>query len=231
MQTEAQSHTNETREEIILSHFHHIYCFMERMRRRKPDWNRSRSRILGSLRRFGELSQKELAELLFLRSASLSEALDKIEGDGYVRRQRDERDRRVYNVGLTEKGRSIFERDMQDRREAMKKWFAPLNGEEIDQLSALLQKLVAAWRLELDEEERGGDQREREEGGAAREESGDQSDRNDREERNENRRERGDQSDRGGFGGRGGGHNGFADRFRGRFPFGRRGDPSGKPKG
>ena len=63
-----------------------------------------RRRILSTLLEHGELQQRELQDILEVRSGSLSEMLAKIENDGLVEKIRNEQDRRNYNLKLTEKG-------------------------------------------------------------------------------------------------------------------------------
>ena len=53
------------------------------------------------------MSQGELAQALHLDKGTTAHALRKLENTGYVVRKRDEQDRRIYRVYLTEKATSI----------------------------------------------------------------------------------------------------------------------------
>lgn len=66
---------------------------------------RGRDRIIGMINYRGAgLSQKELAKFVHLRPGSLTDALTNLEEEGYVNRERDPKDRRIWRVSLTEKG-------------------------------------------------------------------------------------------------------------------------------
>ena len=55
------------------------------------------------------INQTELADYLALRRASVTNALQHLERDGFIRRTQDERDERVPRVWLTDKGREIVQ--------------------------------------------------------------------------------------------------------------------------
>ena len=64
------------------------------------------------------VSQEELTEHMMVDKATTARAIGKLEELGYIRRTRDERDRRVYHVHLTEKGSSSGPRI----REVLDRW-------------------------------------------------------------------------------------------------------------
>ena len=89
------------------------YCF-NLMRRRyhqtvhgKVGTRQGQGKILSILRRENGIGQKELAERLQIRPASLSELLDKMQKSGWIQRQVNERDRRKINVFLTDSGQIV----------------------------------------------------------------------------------------------------------------------------
>ncbi len=55
----------------------------------------------------GEANVKELGERLFLDSGTLTPLLKKLEGKGYITRERSEEDERNLIVRITEKGRAL----------------------------------------------------------------------------------------------------------------------------
>jgi MarR family transcriptional regulator for hemolysin len=90
-------------------------------------------------------TQTELAEAMGIRAATLTHHLNALERDGLVRRRRDDANRRVQRVELTEDGRATFDRlrhaaQAHDRRVA-----ATLTKDEAAQLSALLDKVRAGF--------------------------------------------------------------------------------------
>lgn len=95
--------------------------------------------------RGGEISQRELMEILAVRSASVSEILAKVEAQGYVERRRSEADRRNMDVFLLEKGREAVRAGMLQREEMIREAFSGLTAEEKKELSLLLGKLLDDW--------------------------------------------------------------------------------------
>ena len=88
-------------------------------------------------------TQRALAEALGLREATLSHHLSAMEADGLVTRRRDERNRRVQVVELTDLGRARFAQ----LREAAIAFDARLRGgiadEELARVDDVLARLAA----------------------------------------------------------------------------------------
>ena len=74
---------------------------------RMPDGRMSQRRILGILGEKDEMTQRELQGMLDIRSASMSEILGKIEGEGLIERRPSPEDRRAVQVRLSEEGRTV----------------------------------------------------------------------------------------------------------------------------
>ena len=109
--------------------------------------HQGQGRVLGILKMQPEISQKELAYLLGIRSQSLGELLKKLEASGLVERTPSETDRRIMMVKVTEEGKKAADEagKEQDERIGIFQW---LNDEEIAQLSAILDKLIASVERE-----------------------------------------------------------------------------------
>lgn len=106
----------------------------------------SQDRILLLLHRYGIITQRELMEITGLQSGSMSEVVGKIEESGFLRRVKNESDKRNVDVMLTEAGMQEAER-VRKRRQALEAMlFSPLTAEEKRQLLALLDKLAGAWK-------------------------------------------------------------------------------------
>ena len=112
-------------------------------------------RILAILGQKESMSQRELMELLAVRSASLSELLAKLEHNGFIVREKDEQDKRSFMLRLTEEGRVVASNLHQQLQEREDAFFVCLSNEEREQLAALLGKLVQS--LEAKEEDEGPD--------------------------------------------------------------------------
>jgi DNA-binding MarR family transcriptional regulator len=113
----------------------------------------AQERVLAIVRQRGGMSQRELLELLDVRSASLSEVLAKLERNGLIARRRDDADRRGFTVAVTDKGEAACSGQADLRRESAAALFAGLDPAERETLGRLLAKLVAS--LEEDQRLRG----------------------------------------------------------------------------
>ena len=103
-----------------------------------------RARILWQLvdapRRSGELAQR-----CGVAPASISELVDSLERDGFVRRSEDRNDRRVVVVEITGRGRREIERVGELMRAPVAKVIASLSAEKRTRLAAALADLQDAF--------------------------------------------------------------------------------------
>lgn len=108
-------------------------------------FNQSQNRILLLLHRNGPMTQKNLLEQMHIQPGSLSEVVSKVENCGLIERKRAERDRRVWELQLTEKGRNRAI-DFDHRREAMaEKLFSALTSKQKEELEEILSILLENW--------------------------------------------------------------------------------------
>lgn len=108
------------------------------------------SRLLAIIADKGRISQREVMDMLQVRSASLSELLHKLERHGYIIREKDDADRRNVILSLSERGEEAYRADALARGERMAAVFSALEEQEQEQLAALLTRLLAAWHAERD---------------------------------------------------------------------------------
>ena len=106
--------------------------------------NGSQMRMLLRLRG-GPMTQKELTERLRIQPGSLSEMLTKVERAGLVEKRRSERDRRNFELNLTEEGRAQADRFEKEQAEQANWLLEPLDEAQKQQLLALLDALIAHW--------------------------------------------------------------------------------------
>jgi DNA-binding MarR family transcriptional regulator len=97
-------------------------------------------RILSLLKLKPEISQKELAHILDIRSQSLGELLAKLERSGYITRTPSDVDRRGMDIRLTDSGKAASEKDVEPPDQAS--FLDCLNAEEQTTLSDYLGRLV-----------------------------------------------------------------------------------------
>ncbi|MGI6071453.1 MAG: MarR family winged helix-turn-helix transcriptional regulator [Lachnospiraceae bacterium] len=89
----------------------------------------------------GPMTQKQVQDRLGIRPASISELVSKLEGRGQLTRERNEEDRRSVLLTLTKAGEGALRRIYDDQpAEPIKK--LPLDDKEVDELIALLRKLL-----------------------------------------------------------------------------------------
>ncbi|MDR1530445.1 MAG: MarR family transcriptional regulator [Burkholderiales bacterium] len=105
----------------------------------------AQGRILFILSEREGLNQRELLDMLHVRSATLSELLSKLERNQLILRQRDEKDKRNYRLFLTESGRATLEEHRKHRQEIATHLFAALDETERASLAALLTRLLTLW--------------------------------------------------------------------------------------
>lgn len=79
-------------------------------RARNLGLTRAQWRVLGHLRRYEGIKQGSLAEILEVENVTLGRHIDRLEEDGWVARQRDPSDRRVWRLHLADKSRPIIDR-------------------------------------------------------------------------------------------------------------------------
>jgi DNA-binding MarR family transcriptional regulator len=98
--------------------------------------------IIGCLAPPKGLSLNELAKRLLMTGGNVTGLIDRLERDGYVYRERDERDRRVINAKLTPKGKEIWQMIMPRYQECISHLIRSLTLEEKKDLNRLLKKLI-----------------------------------------------------------------------------------------
>lgn len=141
--------TSELLERLIRLEWLLRYRHMRTHRERGPmgDTHRGQGRILALLKLQPEIGQKELSNILDMRSQSLGELLAKLERQGYITRTPSAEDRRAMDIRLTEAGKSAAEQGEASPDEAS--LFGCLNEEEQASLSDYLGRLAKSWEEQL----------------------------------------------------------------------------------
>ena len=99
-------------------------------------------RILHLLLKQGTIPRRQLMEHFDVRSGSLSEVLNKLEGAGLIQRLPNPEDGREQLIALTDEGRLQAERQHAQWETDRRDIFAPLTQEEKELLLALLEKIT-----------------------------------------------------------------------------------------
>jgi DNA-binding MarR family transcriptional regulator len=90
------------------------------------------------------MTASDLARTIVITSGGMTPVLDQLEARGLVNRQVDPEDRRARRIAITEKGRSLISRAMDQRVAQQRALNAVLTIEERELLSAILRKLLVA---------------------------------------------------------------------------------------
>lgn len=104
--------------------------------------------VLATLRRAGPpftLTPGALSKTLLLSPAGMTGRLDRLEAAGFARREPDPDDRRSSRVVLSDEGRALVDRAVEDHVANEERMLAPLSGRERSQLDELLRKLLAQF--------------------------------------------------------------------------------------
>lgn len=86
-------------------------------------------------------SQRELADMLVVDRSNVTGLLDRMETAGWVRREDDPTDRRVYRVKLTPVGRKLWQKVAPGYAAVVDQVCARLDGAQVDATLALLNTL------------------------------------------------------------------------------------------
>ncbi len=90
-----------------------------------------------------ELSQNEIAELVFKDNASLTRMIDLMVRKGFLDRSINPDDRRRFHIELTSKGKDVLEKLAPVIAENRKRAFAGISEEELVQLEQTLNKIIS----------------------------------------------------------------------------------------
>ncbi|MGW0523277.1 MarR family winged helix-turn-helix transcriptional regulator [Crossiella sp. NPDC003009] len=105
--------------------------------------------VLTSLRRAGApftLTPSELADLLMLSRAGMTNRLDRLESAGYVERRLDPGDRRSFLIALTERGRELIDETFTAHIANLHRLTAKVTPEQRAVLDEIMRTLLAGLR-------------------------------------------------------------------------------------
>ncbi|MDR1936139.1 MAG: MarR family transcriptional regulator [Candidatus Accumulibacter sp.] len=135
--------------EALLGLFRRALKSMSRSRHNRGNTQHAQTHVLAILKEKEPMSQRDLMEMLDVRSASLSEILEKLEQNGFITRERSDQDKRNFTISATEQGRAMVEEHKKEHLKNAEAIFTPLSEVERQQLGELLEKIVTS--LEKDD--------------------------------------------------------------------------------
>lgn len=97
--------------------------------------------VLEALYHLGTMSQGEISAKVLKSSGNITLVIDNLEKPGLVRRMRDEHDRRMVQVVLTQQGRELIEELLPGHVQAIAEEMCALEPHEQEELGRLCRKL------------------------------------------------------------------------------------------
>lgn len=85
--------------------------------------------------------QGEIAKALRIKPPTVTVTLKRLEKNGLIRKQSDEKDQRVTRIFLTEQGTKVYETMIQSYRYSVEKIMQDFSDEEQDQLTGFLDRI------------------------------------------------------------------------------------------
>ena len=105
------------------------------------DLTPSQFAVLEALYHLGPMTQGEVSQKVLKSGSNMTTVIDNLERDGLVRRERDEKDRRVIHVHLTKTGSNKVAVVLPGHIEALVREFSVLSASEQKDLAELCKKL------------------------------------------------------------------------------------------
>jgi DNA-binding MarR family transcriptional regulator len=97
--------------------------------------------IMRTLEEAGTLHVTEIGEKLQIPKPQMTHLIDKLVTLEMVERQPDARDRRIINIALTRRGKTLLKKNRRMIEDAIKKSLTTLTDEELEELSTSLRNL------------------------------------------------------------------------------------------
>lgn len=102
------------------------------------------TRLLLILQRMGRVPSSRLAAAMGVNASSVTRLADKLEALGYLARGRDEHNRSVVTVEVTESGRALVDRLMELRHTALSSVLERMSGPQRRAAAASARRIVGA---------------------------------------------------------------------------------------
>jgi DNA-binding MarR family transcriptional regulator len=93
---------------------------------------------ISQLRVYGPMPMSELASRISLSRAAVTSLIDRLESDGWVRRQPDEHDRRRTVLRLMPRAAEMFEEVSEDYRDELVEWARSMSDDEFRTVTSFL---------------------------------------------------------------------------------------------
>ena len=101
----------------------------------KGNLNHSHFQILVVLKKEGQQPISEVAKKLFISTPNMTKLLNKLIDEGMIERIPGEKDRRIININLTEKGSTYLKSSFLEIQSSLKDKISSLPDEKLDKLN------------------------------------------------------------------------------------------------
>ncbi|MFP7394561.1 MarR family transcriptional regulator [Niallia circulans] len=105
------------------------------------DLNITQYKLLFHLDKVGSLNVSDLAKSVHITNAAVTTITDQLLADDYITKDRSKTDRRVVNITITDKGRTIVNNMKKEQQNKMKEHFHKLTDEDIQHLKRIFKLL------------------------------------------------------------------------------------------
>ena len=99
-------------------------------------------RILARLLQGDGLTQRELADMIHVSAATMANSLKRLERNGYIQRQSDEKDSRCNRIVITQKGLEAVERCQDAFDYVDTRLYAGFTPEEVERLKNAFRRML-----------------------------------------------------------------------------------------
>ena len=106
--------------------------FKHKMLLKQGQMPRSYYHVLGVLIKNGDLPMSEIGRRVHISKSNMTSLIDKLVEDGLVERLPDEKDRRVINIAITDKGKGLLWNWKKRSNEEIKKSISTLSEEDME---------------------------------------------------------------------------------------------------
>lgn len=89
-----------------------------------------------------KLNQKELGEKMGIKESTVARLIDRMEKEGYIERVKDNEDRRITYIVLTENGKKRIEELLPEGQKMSEDFSEGINDEEIEVFIRVLEKFM-----------------------------------------------------------------------------------------
>ncbi|WP_152396715.1 MarR family transcriptional regulator [Paenibacillus guangzhouensis] len=124
--------------------------FRKFMRKVQSEWarnvnselSRTQFLVLDKLYVEGPMKGSDIADAIYITAGAVTGCSDKLILGGYAERMRDERDRRVVYLKITEKGIKTLQEIAKRRQELMNDLFGNVSDEDVKRLTSIFKQVI-----------------------------------------------------------------------------------------